>query len=366
MSLRCASRGSRWRRGQYAGPPPALAVRGAAVTLHETRARAAGLHDAALDVGARRRFPHEAMVAQERLRVEREDGLVTLALCRGRGNALDRETLQALARAFAQARGAGAPPVVLGALGAAFCTGLDLHQAARLDRAEMGELMLDFHHALLACFAYPGPVVAEIGGHALAGGALLALACDARLIADAPISFGIHGIRLGVAYPDVAVEVLRAALAPCHVERLLYRGRRLDPVEAAQLELVEEPVPADCLAERARQKARELGAGPGSAYAAAKVRVRGAAIERLETLAAEGSQAPGARAWLDVWFDPATQALLREARAGLRRRPPGLPPGDAAMSADAVGWRQDRRGAKLVPCNPRGPEGPHDPDADPR
>jgi enoyl-CoA hydratase/carnithine racemase len=194
---------------------------------------------------------------------------------------------------------------------------LDLHEALSLDRAEMAALMQEFHRTVVACFGYPGPTIAAIGGHAIAGGALLSLACDVRVIADAGISFGIPGIHLGVAYPDVALEVLRAQLAPTQIERVLFDGGRLAPEEAALLEVVEEPVPAERLHEHARQRAVELAGVGLAAYASAKASVRGAALRRLKALDDAGEQSPGAQAWLDVWFSPGTRGLLDAARAGL-------------------------------------------------
>ncbi|RKZ11729.1 enoyl-CoA hydratase/isomerase family protein, partial [bacterium] len=57
----------------------------------------------------------------------------------------------------------------------------------------MRELMASFHRALRAVLLWPAPVVAAIGGHALAGGALLALCADRRVMAHGPYRFGIHG-----------------------------------------------------------------------------------------------------------------------------------------------------------------------------
>lgn len=264
-----------------------------------------------------------------RVRTSVQEGILQITLCRGRGNALDRPTLLALRSAFEEGLERHAPPVVLDAEGGTFCTGLDLHEAAGLDRAAMGSLMQEFHRTIGACFAYPGPTVAAIGGHAIAGGALLSLACDVRVIADAGISFGIPGIHLGVAYPDVALEILGAQLAPMQIERVLFDGGRLAPEEAALLELVEEPVPAEHLRAHARRRALELAGVGAAAYASAKASVRGAATRRLLELEAAGAQSPGSQAWLDVWFSPGTRALLDAARASLGRSRGGAGEGGA-------------------------------------
>ena len=195
-------------------------------------------------------------------------------LVRGRGNALDPETLQALIDAFEEARD-DPRPVILCARGRSFCTGLDLQAAATADRAAMAHLMERFHRALAACFLHPRPVVAALGGHALAGGALLALACDRRVMADGDRRFGIHGVHLGVSYPQVAVEKVEEA---------------------------------------ARREAVALQAMGPESFAELKRSLRAQAARRLWPY-----DGKGAEAWLDQWFRPCTQERLRQALDALAR-----------------------------------------------
>ncbi len=244
-------------------------------------------------------------------------------LVRGRGNALDPETLQALIDAFEEARD-DPRPVILCARGRSFCTGLDLQAAATADRAAMAHLMERFHRALAACFLHPRPVVAALGGHALAGGALLALACDRRVMADGDRRFGIHGVHLGVSYPQVAVEILRYQLPRPVVEELLYAGRIFPAAMAHQWGLVDQLVAveigdegeavAEKVEEAARREAVALQAMGPESFAELKRSLRAQAARRLWPY-----DGKGAEAWLDQWFRPCTQERLRQALDALAR-----------------------------------------------
>lgn len=250
------------------------------------------------------------------------DGAVDLVLRAGRGNAMDPELLGAIEAAFAGLDGA---PVVLRSAGRTFCTGLDLVVAASLDRDGMRDLMTAFHRALRAVFAYRGPVVAAIGGHALAGGALLALCADVRVMATGSGRFGVHGVQLGVVYPDAVIEVLRHQLPVRASEHLLYEGRLHDDATAHARGWIDERVGSDLLLERARQRAAERAT---AAFAQTKARVRAPAVAALATIDEDGMER-----WLDRWFADDTAARRAQALRALQEREGHRPGEDPAHHA---------------------------------
>ena len=70
----------------------------------------------------------------------------------------------------------------------------------------MDAFMRRFDAVMLRVFAFPRPVVAAIGGHAVAGGAILALACDARVMGAGAGRFGLNEVRLGVPFPGLGAR----------------------------------------------------------------------------------------------------------------------------------------------------------------
>lgn len=258
----------------------------------------------------------------ERLtRLEPGDGLVDLVLVRGRGNAFTGAGLVELAQVLAQLVEDGSPPLVLRSAGRSFCTGLDLEHCLDLDRDGMRALMEAFHRALTACVLYPGPVVAAVGGPALAGGALLALACDRRLGAEGHARFGVHGVQLGVSYPQVAIEIARERLGERGAARLLFAGRLLDAHEAWREGWIDDLVASADLVARAREQGRMLAVS--GVFARVKARVRAPLAARLRDLDRAGMDA-----WLDQWFSADTRARVEHSR---RHR--GTPSSEAPTSS---------------------------------
>lgn len=234
-------------------------------------------------------------------------GAQHITLRRGRGNALRTNDLHRLAEELERLEADGAPPLVISASGRSFCTGLDLRAAIRLDREGMAVLMAAFHRALSALFFYSGGVVAAVGGHALAGGAVLALAADRRVFAAGSSRVGIHGVSMGVAYPDIAVETVRARFPRPEAEAILYRGATFAASDAVRKGWGYGPVESATVTRHSLELVRELGMG-GPSFAAHKRALLAPARERLRPGREHSDEV-----FLDIWFLDETQAALTAA-----------------------------------------------------
>src|SRR4029453_7417366 len=109
-------------------------------------------------------------------RVEGRDGGAVIRLTRGKANALNPRSLAAIERGLDEAAGGGARGIVLTGYERFFSAGLDLVTLYELPRDDMDEFMARFDAVMLRVFAFPRPAVAALGGHAVAGGAVLGLA----------------------------------------------------------------------------------------------------------------------------------------------------------------------------------------------
>src|SRR5688572_23838429 len=93
-------------------------------------------------------------------------------------NALGSKMMIAVAE---QLRAAGDRPVLLRGSGDALSAGLDLNEVVSLDVAGMDAFLRRLQELMETLFHHPGPTVACVNGHAIAGGCILALACDHRI-----------------------------------------------------------------------------------------------------------------------------------------------------------------------------------------
>src|SRR5438128_3412377 len=213
---------------------------------------------------------------------EREGGVRELTLDRPPAHALDERLLTALATALAAAAAADAVrAVVLAGAGAFFSGGFDL-SAPRRDAAVARNLRELYRDAHLRLLRLPKPTVAMVAGHAIAGGLVLALACDYRLGLEGDYRIGLNEVAIGASYPKVAFEIVRLRLPHARASELLLGAALYPASQAIRLGIADELLPADRLEETVLRRAARLGAFPREAYAHTKAALIVEAVVRVE------------------------------------------------------------------------------------
>lgn len=247
------------------------------------------------------------------IRTRDEEGVRVLTLDRGGANVLDAAFLRAIAAAFEQADADGARGVVLTAQGKIFCAGLDLLALSTADREDVAELVDALAVAVRAVFTCPRPTVAALNGHAVAGGALLALACDLRLMTEGPASIGLTEVKLGLSVPASSLEMLRYPLGRSALETLVYGGQLHAGIEARELGVVDELVALDDLVARSIERVLDWTASP-SAFADIKARLHAPVVAAMEEARAMEAD------FVDEWFAEPARSRIEAAVAQLRSR----------------------------------------------
>lgn len=222
----------------------------------------------------------------ERPLIERSeiDGVTVLRMAHGKANALDLELCAALTESLQGVAESGRAAVLTGG-GRIFSAGVDLVRLLEEDEAYTERFLAALSDCFLALFACPAPVVAALNGHAVAGGAILALGSDLRIATDRELSFGIPELGVGVPFPTIALEIVRHAAAAGTRDALVYRGTLLSGAEAAERGVIDELVPDDELLDRAVAAAAKLAAIPRASFAATKKALRSPALARFREIA---------------------------------------------------------------------------------
>jgi enoyl-CoA hydratase len=238
-------------------------------------------------------------------------GVRVLTLDRPPANALDETLLADLSAALDRARADDVVRalVVTGA-GAFFRAGFDLTvprrdtEAARSLRA----LYRDTHVRLLA---FPKPTVARLAGHAVAGGLVLALACDYRLGQEGDYRVGLNEVAIGASFPRVAFEIVRLRLPHPRASELLLGAALYPASQAVRLGIVDALLSRDAFDGTVLRRAQRLGVFPREAYAHTKAALVAEALARVGAETPE-EEAAGAAVWMT--------AESRAARAAQRAR----------------------------------------------
>jgi enoyl-CoA hydratase len=239
-----------------------------------------------------------------------ESGIAVLRLNHGPVNALDLEILTAVPEALAAV--ADARAVVLTGAGRCLSAGVDLKRIVGGGPGYVAKFLPALSTAALALFDHPRPTVAAVNGHALAGGCVLAAACDLRLMSGGTI--GLTELVAGVPFPTVPLEIMRHATGPA-ADTLVLTGATMDADAAQTIGLVHGAVPAADLITTALARAARLAAAPADVYALSKAQLHRPTRQRID--ANRPLDDPRV---LEVWSAPRTHELLRAYLAELSRR----------------------------------------------
>jgi enoyl-CoA hydratase len=246
------------------------------------------------------------------MEIERIDEVALLRLRGGKANAMSADFLAGVQRLFDAVESSDAAAVVLTGYEGYFSAGLALPLLVNLDRPAMATFIDLFGNTMLRVFRCERPVVAAINGHAIAGGCVLALQADARLIAEGKPKIGLNEVRLGIGLPATVIEPLRLQVPPTSLTPIALDGALFTPDEALRLGLVHEVLPADQLLARAVARARELARSPLPGYAQAKRALRRPAVDAILAHGAAEREA-----WLDTWFSDTARVRLLDVVAKL-------------------------------------------------
>ena len=204
-----------------------------------------------------------------------DHGVATLTMDDGKVNAFDLDFFHRLDAAFDECADDAA--IVITGKPGMFSAGLNMKTMATLDDDGMTDLLVQFGRTMLRVWLEPRPVVAAAGGHAIAGGTILAMTCDHAVAAEGDFRWGLTETTIGFPLPSWIIAIARGNVANHRVDDLLLPGRMVGPAEAVEVGFADETVAADGVIDAALVRAHHLAALPRRTYAETKRRLRGGA-----------------------------------------------------------------------------------------
>jgi enoyl-CoA hydratase/carnithine racemase len=236
-------------------------------------------------------------------------GIRELRLARPPVNALNADLLRGLVDAVKA--GAGQSALIITGQAGLFSAGLDVRGLLSLDREGVSAVFVELWRVQHAVAYSPVPVIFGITGHCPAGGTVMAIHGDYRVMAQGDFRLGLNEVQVGL-FPGGVIHGAFRRLTGGHAAQLLTRGALVDPATALRVGLVDELCDVGQVPTRALEVAREMCALPRDAMLRTRALVRkdlmelfgnpGHALMKEREFAAMGTE---------MWFSAATQELLR-------------------------------------------------------
>ena len=212
-----------------------------------------------------------------------QDGVWLLSVDRPPANAIDLTLVQALHERLGEAeRSPDCSAVVLTGTGEAFSAGIDVKVVPTYDAATLADMIRSVNRMVERLYGLPKPTVAAINGHALGGGLVVALACDARFAAAGSYRLGLTEVSAGIPFPAAPMIVVRSELDATSARLLTLSGAVFAPADPPARALIDRIVAPECLLPEVVQHAS--GLARGIAYAAVKRQLRAPALSEMRAM----------------------------------------------------------------------------------
>lgn len=243
----------------------------------------------------------------EFLKTHKDDHLLHVILHRGKSNAMHLEMIRELKATFSEAESDPAiEGVVITGHEGFFTSGLDLITLYGYDAQQMETFWYEFYDLLYKLTAFSKPFVAAISGHSPAGGCVLAIAADARVMAEGDYIIGLNEVPVGIIVPHGIFDLYSFWIGEAQAYRFLLEGKLLSPQEALQVGLVDEVVALDKIQRSAIRYIKKYTQLEKNAWRRTKLNLRTRILQSMlankeETIAE----------MLTQWWKPSTRAVLK-------------------------------------------------------
>lgn len=236
---------------------------------------------------------------------EDRDGIRILRLAHGKVSAMNIELGEALVAEFKAALDPSIRAVVLTGTGSSFSAGVDLFRVINEGAAYVARFLPVLEGMLRDALAFPKPLVAAVNGHAIAGGCILAAACDHRIMSDGTARIGIPELAVGVPFPALPLQIMAARVSDRPLRDLVFSGRVVQVDEAISIGLIDEKCAAETVLDRAVAVAERLAGIPPMTFALTKEAFVTPILDRTRELADLNARV------VHAWMQPEMDTMIR-------------------------------------------------------
>jgi len=244
----------------------------------------------------------------QHLTSERSEGITTVRLNRGKVNALNESVVDELTACFREiAEDREAKAVILTGTGKFFTFGFDIPEFMGYGRKDFLRYLTkftDFYHDL---FLFPKPVVAALNGHTIAGGCMIAIACDYRIMVSGKARISLNEINFGSSLFAGSVDMIKLWMGQKNAETAVYTGAMYSAEEACRLGLVHQVAAEDGFETDALEVARQFAAKDNAPFRSIKRLLRNPVAADIRK-----RERDSLLEFVDIWYSEDTWSKLKD------------------------------------------------------
>ncbi len=235
-----------------------------------------------------------------------KDRVAILSLKRGRSNAINAEMvaeLQKMIKSINQDENIGG--LIITGNNGFFTAGLDLIELFSYDEAQIKDFWHQFLQLIYLLTSFKKPLVFAISGHSPAGGCVMALSGDYRLMADGKYIIGLNEVAVGIIVPNSIFSLFAFCIGEAKASRNLLEGKLLNIEEALSIGLIDEVADINSLMTAAEKKIRSYLQYDQTTWMQTKLNIRKELIAKVGA-----DQSETLNMMLQQWWAPSTRSIL--------------------------------------------------------
>lgn len=241
------------------------------------------------------------------LQITVNDGLAVIALDRGRSNPINHQMVKELMACIKNLEDDDSVGgLILTGKEGFFSSGIDLIEAYNYNEVQCREFWIDFLDLQRALASFKKPLVAAISGHSPAGGCVLAICCDYRLMSRGDFIIGLNEIPVGIIIPESVFSLYAFWLGQRRAYQYLMEGKLLKVNEALEAGLIDEVTAPQNLMSAAEKKIKTYVQLNSVTWSQSKLNLRKELISKLNV-----DQTDTLNRMLEQWWAPATRKSLQ-------------------------------------------------------
>jgi Delta3-Delta2-enoyl-CoA isomerase len=249
------------------------------------------------------------------IQLTHKNSYVIAQLDRGKANPINRQMIQeitALANEFAQDK--AVKGLILTGKEGYFSAGLDLSELVQLDKTGMVSFWREFTQMMATLVGFPKPLVVALTGHAPAGGCILAICADYRVMAEGNYKIGLNEVPVGIIVPKHIHSLYSFWIGERTAYQNLMEGKMVSPEKALQIGLIDEVVGLGEVLAKAEEKMQQYLAFDGITWQTTKLNLRAKLMTEMQHIDEQAFAAT-----IDHWFSAEIQANLAKILSSLKK-----------------------------------------------
>jgi Delta3-Delta2-enoyl-CoA isomerase len=231
-------------------------------------------------------------------------GIATVLLTRGKVNSLIEAVIDELSDCFHElSSDPQVKAVILTGSGKFFSFGFDIPHFMGHSKEDFTRYLTKFTDFYTELFVFPKPVIAALNGHTIAGGCMIATACDNRIMVTGKPKISLNEITFGSSVFAGSVDMLKACVGHQNAESILYSGGMYSAEQALDLGLVHQVSSEENLLADAKRVADNFANNSGQAFQSVKNLLRRPVAEEMKK-----REKQSILEFVDIWYSPETRA----------------------------------------------------------